>query len=122
MNIFPDDLLSFIWGLIVGIVVIIFSGFGSAAGSDLWHWLKRRINKEPPEPKEVSAKFSPTLYPKSSCAWVPELDVPVKEQQDWGFYPHHDTNGHCYRMANHGRKLTREFLMVNSEAIKNNAT
>ena len=122
MNILPSDLASFIWGLVAGVIVIIFSGFGSAAGSDLWHWCKKRIKKEPPEPQEVSQKFSPTLYSRGSCAWVPELDVPEKEQQNWGFYPHLETNGRCYRMAKHGGRLTREFLMVNPEAMKNNAT
>lgn len=118
MSLLPSDLASFLWGLIVGAVVIVFSGFGSAAGSDLWHWVKRRIRRDPPEPMEVSGKFSPSLYPPGSCAWVPELDVLAKEQHDWGYYPHPDTQGRCYRMANHGGRLTKEFLMVRPEELK----
>ena len=122
MSLLPHDLSSFLWGMAVGGIGIVLSGFGTAAGADLWKWTKKRLSSEPPEPKEVSVKFSPTLYQPGDCAWVPELDAPNKEGKDWVYYPHPETNGRCFRMASHGGRLTKEFLMVSPEASSGSIT
>ena len=113
----PSDLPSFLWGLLTGAVVIVFGGFGAAAGSDLWHWLKAKLKNEPPEPIEVSPRFSPDRYPPRTCAWVPEVDVPLKEEKGWGFYPHPKSGGACFRKAKNRGVLINEFLMVPPEVL-----
>jgi len=117
---FPDDWVSFIWGGASVALLWFLSSFVKAAGKDAWGWTKNKFNPKPPEPIEVSPRFSPDLYPLGSCAWVPETDVPDKELKEWGFYPHPKTSGKCFRKTNHSGVLVREFLMVSPEALKEN--
>ena len=114
MDLLPKDIISFIWGLIVGGVVIVFSGFASELGKDLYTWLKKRLGE--PEPLKVSTGYKATAVPPERCSWVVEHETPNFEDMNYHFYPHpKNRNGKCFREVNHRGQMIREFLMVKPE-------
>lgn len=117
-----ENIPGFVWGLVTGAALVVFSGFGTEAGKDLYQLVKRRFDNSPPEPQEVGQSFSPTLYKKQHCAWIPEFNTPGKESQGWKYYPHHTTQGKCYRKAKHNDTIVREYLMMTPDAEEADAT
>lgn len=122
MDLLPSDIVSFVWGALAAGALLVVTGLCNAAVSDLYLWIKKKLDRSPPEPRELPQRFSPSVFAKEDCAWEPEIDVPGKEQEGWSFYPHPDTKGRGFRMANHGGKLTREFLMTKPGAKRADAT
>ena len=92
------DWLSFIYGAVAAVALILVSGFFRAAAADAWHWLKRRIS---PPPREVRQDYRPEVV----CSWVQEARIPEMEDAGYQFYK--EKRAICYRKTTGGK----EFLM-----------
>ena len=112
MELLPDDLISFVWGLVLGAAGLFLTGVFQEAGKDAWSLVKRTVRPPPPEPVKVDAKFAPTLYAPGDCAWVPEGKCYNREAEGGTYYPHPSNGGKCFRQINGGSGLRKEFLMV----------
>lgn len=65
-----------LWG-IAGFVIGALSGsFLSAAGRDLYDFVKRQLKQS----HEVEPGYVSTLYPPQNCAWIPEENLKNKEK------------------------------------------
>lgn len=116
MNWFPADLPSFVWGVVVGLVGAVFTGFLREAGKDGYLWLKEKILRSPPDPVKVDGRFVPELYEPGLCAWVGEEKVYDYERKGWTYYPHPRDDAKCYREVWTGNRKSLEYLMVQPEA------
>ncbi|WP_317933224.1 hypothetical protein [Halioxenophilus sp. WMMB6] len=109
----PSDLSSFIWGLVSGIVVVVFSSFFSAAGGDLWRWVKAKVSPSPPPPLQVRADFKPRDRIFDECAWVHGQRTTLRELEGYRFYLHPKTRARCFReLQFEGEEPFQEWLML----------
>lgn len=114
MDYLPDDLPSFIWGLLVAFILIVITGFGREIGKDIYAFAKKRLGE--PEPLQISVKYLPKSVPPDQCVWVREENIPHHENEGSTFYPHPDNRGgKCYRLASMGTHTVREYLMVRKQ-------
>lgn len=109
---------SFVFGVVLGAAGMLATGFLRAAGSDLYQYLKKRINPPPLEPVKVGSHFDPVLYEPGSCAWVREEKVDDYEHDKYTFYPHPKSGAKCFREAWVGPQKRIEFLMVRPDATR----
>lgn len=122
MDFLPTDWKSFIWGVAVGGLGAIFSGFLKKFGEDAYVALKARWFPKPPEPTQVEARFAPPATGAAERAWVPESRVGDYEAKDYSYYPHRKTGGKCFRVVGEGSSARKEFLMVAPDATKTEAS
>jgi hypothetical protein len=108
--------LWFLWGFIAGIIAVTFSDVGMAVCSIIWKWCVDKV-RNTPVPKEVSPRFAPPNFSRGYYEWVPEFDVLNKKEEGWGFYPHPDTLGPCYRNARCNGDYITEYLMIDLDAV-----
>lgn len=118
MNWLPDDLPSFLWGVVVGAVGLFIAGFLNTAGADAWKWIKARVAPPPLEPIVVERTFKPTRYDPGSCAWVREERLLIYEEKGYRYYPHPRNNAKCYRLVHTRTHTEKEYLMVSPAAVE----
>ncbi len=118
MSFLPTDWLSFLWGLAVGALGLLFTGALKKGGEDVYAAVKERLFPTPPEPIRVAHDFDPVLYQPGGCAWVPEVYTHDREAQGYTYYPHPKGGAKCYRTG--GARGSNEFLMVRPDAQPKN--
>ena len=70
---------------LVGIALVWFArGFFTAAGKDAYDTVKQEIDPPEEPPVKVDTRFEPDRYTPGSCAWVPELKVPDRNERGIG--------------------------------------
>jgi hypothetical protein len=105
------DISSLVWGVLIGIAATVATGFGRAAGKDLYRYLKTKFG--PPAPLKVGEGFEPADLERGSCAWVREDHLDGHESLGSTYYKHpNNRGGKCYREVFIGPRATKEFLMV----------
>jgi len=107
MDVLPKDITSFVWGLVVGGLVLFFSGVLKKAGDDSWSAAKARLFPTQPEPIKVAREFNPNLHEQGTFSWVPEEKIFGAEAGGHTFFRHPNGGAKCFRIVQ-GRK---EFLM-----------
>jgi hypothetical protein len=113
----PQDLASFVWGLVLAAIVMVSTGFLREAGKELWTLLKKKYFPSPapePEPVQVDLQFKPTLYAGNDCLWSRHESVSRRVGEGFTFYPHPTTGGKIVR--GYGRETS--YLMVKPNAQK----
>ena len=75
MDVLPKDITSFVWGFVVGGLVLFFSGVLKKAGEDSWSAAKARLFPTEPEPIKVAREFNPNLHEQGTFSWVPEEKI-----------------------------------------------
>lgn len=115
MDLLPDDIVSLIWGLVLGAGGLVLTSAGRELGKDLYAYIKRKVG--PPEPMHVSSKYVPKGYEKGGCVWVQEHQIPNHLEKGDTFYEHpQNRGGKCYRETPSSAGITREYLMVIAES------
>jgi len=118
MSFLPSDWPSFIWGIVVGALGLLFTGVLKKAGEDVYSAAKARLFPAPPQPIQVPHNFDPILYQAGSCSWVPEVYTYEREAQGYTYYPHPNGGAKCCRTG--GARGSNEFLMVRPDAQPRN--
>ncbi len=117
MNWLPNDLPSFLWGMLVALAGLIASGFLKEAGKDFWVHLKKKLFPPPPPPPEdvqVDLRFEPTMYKPRDCLWARHESVSRYQAEGYTFYPHPSNGGRCIR--GYGRE--QSYLMVKPNEVR----
>ena len=95
---------------------ILFKGFLSAAGKELWSLLKDKILERLTKEEEVEPEFKAIIYPIQNCTWIPEENLPNKEKHNWFYYPHPKNGKKCFRLVGEGKFPKKEYFMVTPNA------
>lgn len=107
----PTDIVSFTWGIIVAAVAIIATGVLKAAGSDLYNWVKSKINPPSATPVQVERNFQPENG--KSCAWVTDEKLLRLESEGYTFYLHPTAKARCFRLVRSGNgNQFKEWLLI----------
>jgi len=99
-------------------VGVIFKGFLSAAGRDLWAYSKKKISGYLERELEVDSGFKAKVYAIQNCTWIPEENIENKENQKWKYYPHPKNGKKCFRLIGEGKFAKKEYFMVTPNANK----
>ena len=96
-------------GFLLGAATVVLTGFGRAAGSDAWAWVKKKINPPPPEPTLVSKDFKVPGIDPAPVVWVPDHEVVDRLARGFTYVPHPEKQGPCYMRPS--REEVTYFLM-----------
>ncbi|HVN37982.1 MAG TPA: hypothetical protein VMW19_07405 [Myxococcota bacterium] len=94
---------------LLGAATVFLTGFGRAAGSDAWAWLKKKLNPPPPQPELVPMNFTVPGIAPTSCVWVPDHEVVDHLARGFTHVLHPEKRGPCY--ARPSRDEVAYFLM-----------
>ncbi|ACR11964.1 hypothetical protein TERTU_4457 [Teredinibacter turnerae T7901] len=102
--------------LVVFCLSVLFKGFLSAAGKDLWVFLKESLLQRMEKEMEVGPDFKAKVYPEQNCTWIPEENIQNKERHKWAYYPHPKNGKKCFRLVGEGKFTRKEYFMVTPNA------
>ena len=88
---------SFIWGLVLGGLAALLTGFLKKAGEDAWVALKARLFPAEPDPIAVPNDFNPNQYEQANFSWVHENAVHEKQAQGYTYFIHPTHHAKCFR-------------------------
>jgi len=75
-----------LFGVVSGVVAVIFSAFFGEAGKDLYAWAKHKIRPTAAEPVRVSSNFQPKNHSPDLFLWVNEVDVSARLSAGYSYY------------------------------------
>jgi hypothetical protein len=104
--------------LIIVAIGYIFRGLFSAAGKDLWDYIKENTANLRRVSMEVPHDFKAVIYPIQNCTWISEENIKNKEKHKWKYYPHPKSGGKCFRTLNKGNVVLKEYFMITPDAKK----
>lgn len=111
-------------GYLIGIVVVvgtlIWGGFFTAAGNDVYAWVMHKIRPPEPEPVRVDRKFQPKDCSPGVFVGVNENDVEAKLSEGYSFYRHPEDGAKRFYFADQVTLPTeRTFFMWQPVENKN---
>jgi hypothetical protein len=112
----PNQEIVIIASSVVFCLGVVFKGFFSAAGKDLWAITKLKFKGIVKSDFEVETDFKPKIYKVQNCTWIPEENLENKENHKWKYYPHLKSGGRCYRLVGEGKFAKKEYYMVTPNA------
>jgi hypothetical protein len=113
-----EDEVALTIAILVLCLTIMFKGFFTAAGKDLWSFLKEKFLRHVEKEIEVESEFKAKLYPIQNCTWIPEENLSNKERHNWIYYPHPKNGKKCFRLVGEGKFAKKEYFMVTPNAKK----
>ena len=110
------DWVSFLLGLLTGVVAIILSGFFGAAGKDLYAAVKKLLQPSKLKSTRAWAKFKVTDYPAGSCNWARDEKLETKIAGGYTYYLDSVTDSRVFRVVLVNGQETTEHLLVKPDA------